>query len=155
MDMPLVLNPECVDMDIEGDDKYSIIKNIIEKMSNACEFNHKLTRDIIKDMISRERLMSTGMQCGIALPHCSSEKIETPHIFAGICKKGIDFGSTDGTNAQIIVALVMPKTKISQHVKTMASIARLLNEEKIRNEILQAKTPQEIVEIFNKINIKD
>ncbi len=155
MVLPLSLKPECVDIDIDGDDKYSVIKMIIEKLSKACDINHKVSKELLKDMISREQLMSTGMQSGIALPHCSSENVDRPYVFLAKSKKGVDFGSTDGSIAKIIVALVIPKDKISHHVKTMAAIARLLNEEKIRMEILESDSEQKIVDIFNRININE
>jgi PTS system fructose-specific IIA component len=141
----------CIDLNIEGEDKYEVIKTMVSRAADIYSINHKALRDIINDVISREKLMSTGMQYGIAIPHCSTQYIDKMMICIGISKHGVNFDSTDGTLAKIIVLLVVPKSKLNEHVKTMAAIARLLNQKEIREEILKAENEEKIIEVFSKI----
>lgn len=154
MDIFSVLKPHCINLDIQEDDKYSVITSITNEIANIYNFDQNLTNEIINDMISREKLMSTGMQYGIAIPHCSNKNIKEPYVYVALSKKGIDFDSTDNTKAKIIVALIVPKQDMNQNVKIMASIARLLNEEKIREKIISANSEQEVVDIFKSIENK-
>lgn len=145
------LNPECIEINIEGEDKYEVIKSMVTRLSQVHNISHKVLRDIINDVISREKLMSTGMQYGIAIPHCSSQYIDNLMAYIAISKHGVNFDSTDGSLAKIIVLLVVPKARLNDHVRTMASIARLLNQKETREAILLADNESKIIEIFSGI----
>ena len=144
-----VIREDCIEMSLENDDKFEAIKEMVDKLSDAYHLSWKATKQILKAMISRENLMSTGLQSGIAMPHCSSDLIDNVLIFIGISHKGINFDASDGKLSNIIVMVVLPTGDLNIHVKALASFARLLNKETVREKIIVASSKSEIMDIFN------
>ena len=144
------LSKSCIDLNVKFKNKYDIIHYFMEKLACIHNLDNQTKEVIIDEIISREKLMSTGLQNGVAIPHCSTKHINEPMTFIGISKDGMDFGSADGISTNIIVMLVVPKSQLNDHVKKLAIIARLLNQETIRNKMLLAEKPEEIIELFKK-----
>jgi PTS system fructose-specific IIA component len=144
-----VIREECIELSLEGEDKFEVIKEMVEKLTEAYHLNWKTTKQILKGMIARESVMSTGLQSGVAMPHCTSELIDNVLIFIGISHRGINFEACDTKLSNIIIMVVIPTGDINLHVKTLASFARLLNKEDIRKKIISASDKQIIMDIFN------
>lgn len=140
----------CVELNLTLNDKFDVIKHFMNQLAVINDLNDKTKEVITNEIISRENLMSTGLQNGIAIPHCSTEHTKVPMTFIGVSKNGIDFQSVDGYATNIIVMLVVPKSHLNEHVKRLAVIARLLNQKAIRQKIISAASTEEIIEIFKK-----
>ncbi|MCR9144342.1 MAG: PTS sugar transporter subunit IIA [bacterium] len=116
---------------------------LIEALFDRCIENTPLTEhrhSIWNTLLEREQSMSTGIGVGVAIPHCSSEYVPDVVGIAGILKHGVDFQAVDEIPVQIVVLLLMPKKKFEKHIKVLAAIARLFNNEKVRENILKAET---------------
>jgi len=142
------LKESCIDLDVQPEEKISLIKNMIEKIGIENQLNEETKNGIAEEVILREKMMSTGMQNGVALPHCSTSLTDTLYTFVGICKKGTDFNSADAGLSHIIVLLIIPKSKMSAHIKTLALIAKLLNNENVRQQLIKANKPDDVMKIF-------
>ena len=86
----------------------------------------------------REARASTGMERGVALPHAVLEGLEQVHGILAISKTGIEWDSFDGESARLVLLLALPPSRYQQHVHTLAGIARLLNDPRLRQALLQA-----------------
>ncbi|UCD57499.1 MAG: PTS sugar transporter subunit IIA, partial [Candidatus Hydrogenedentota bacterium] len=102
-----------------------------------------------------ERSMSTGMERGIAIPHANSPLIDEVVGALGISKTGIPFESLDGQPVQLVILLVIPKDKFQQHVRTLAGIARLFNQDQMTRALRNATSAEGAMEIIRAEEGKD
>lgn len=128
-------------------DKIRLLKDLLECCVANSELR-KLKDTIWETLLEREKSMSTGIGLGVAIPHCSTKHVSEVHGILALLKHGIDFQAVDEQPVRIIVLLLMPKDKFDKHIKTLASIARLFNNEDFRQRILSAASAGEAHEIL-------
>lgn len=108
-------------------------------------------RDPVLDSIrQREETMSTGIGLGIAIPHASSDKVEQVVAGFGRSRQGLEFDSLDGQPVTFIVLFVVPKDQFQTHLRTLAAIAKFLNDRTVREELSAAESAREILDVFVK-----
>jgi mannitol/fructose-specific phosphotransferase system IIA component (Ntr-type) len=107
-------------------------------------------RDVVLNALrAREDTMSTGIGFGIAIPHASSDRVN--HVVAafGRSSKGIEFDALDNAPVKFIVLFVVPKDQFQTHLRTLAAIAKFLNDRQVRERLGTAASAEEILSIFN------
>lgn len=108
-------------------------------------------REVVKKaLVEREKSMSTGIGKGVAIPHCTSARVEDIIIVLALCENGIDFDAIDNQPVKIAILLLVPKNKLTQHIKTLANIARIMNNDVIRDELLAQKTADTVLKTIKK-----
>lgn len=130
----------------------SISKNrweIIEEMVDVAVRNKEISSDdseLIKNsLIEREKSMSTGIGNGVAIPHCSTSKVTNIVTVMALIPKGINFDSIDNEPVKIVILLIVPKDKLTQHIKTLANIAKMMSDSELREKILALKSADSII----------
>jgi|1185.fasta_scaffold434046_2 mannitol/fructose-specific phosphotransferase system IIA component (Ntr-type) len=102
---------------------------------------------LLKALIDREKLCSTGLGDGIALPHTRNSipgLSEHPILVFGRHDQGIDYGAVDGAPVRLLFLLIAPS--VSQHLQIMARLTRLLRKPEVRNGLLSAHNRDEVIE---------
>jgi len=80
---------------------------------------------VVAALLAREKVLSTGIGHGIAIPHAISEAIDSPVVLLGISKEGVDYRSMDGAPVYVFFVLLSPPDQASHHTRLLARIARL------------------------------
>ena len=125
--------------------KWDLIEEMLDLAVKNNEVN-KENRDLIRNtLFDREKSMTTGIGRGIAIPHCSTDAIEDIVLVLSLCENGVDFESADSIPVQIAAFLLVPKSKLKQHIKTLANIAKLLNNDELRENLLQSKKAETVL----------
>ncbi|MBU2643197.1 PTS sugar transporter subunit IIA [bacterium] len=131
-------------LDITGDSKTDILSKLVEILT------HSITTlngpQIVKTLEDRERLKTTGIGSGIAIPHCKSAEVDRVHVVIGISRAGVEFDSLDQKPAHFFFLLVAPENAGSEHLKVSAKIVRLVRDDKIRADLLELNTSKEVLE---------
>ena len=96
----------------------------------------------------REETMSTGIGFGIAIPHASSEDVAEVVAAFGRSTQGIEFDALDNAPVKFVVLFIVPKNQFQTHLRTLASIAKFLNDRSVRESLASAGTKEEILAIF-------
>ena len=105
--------------------------------------------DVIRGaLLEREASMSTGIGQGVAIPHCSSEYVSEVHGALALLPRGIEFQSVDEEPVRVAVLLLLPKNKFEKHIKTLAAVARLFNNQDFRETILGSTSPERAAELI-------
>lgn len=104
--------------------------------------------ELLRVLLEREELGSTGIGDGIAIPHGKIKKIENLIVSFGRSLDGVDFQSMDGKPTHIIFLLIAPENSAGIHLKALARISRLLKDSAFRRNIMGATTSQEIYDII-------
>ena len=123
------------------------INFLADKMSGA-----NGVKDIKKfraDIIKRERDIPTGLEHGTAIPHARSGGVSRLVLSFARLEKGVDFGAPDGQPARLIFQFGVPPDLISAYLKIIAKLSRLLKKTSLREALLSAKTPADIIQAFS------
>lgn len=105
---------------------------------------------MVEVLLDREKLGSTGIGDGIAIPHGKLPGLENLVVSFGRTIEGIDFDSLDGKPVHIFFLLMAPENSAGQHLKALAKISRMLKEDVFRKELMEAKTSDEIYSLIDK-----
>jgi len=98
----------------------------------------------------REGIMGTGMEKGIAIPHGRMKGLSAPVFTLGHSTKGVEWNTADGFPARLVFLILTPDPdKDDLQVKILASIARVMEDEKVRREMLEARDRKEMIDIFS------
>ena len=148
MKLSEILNEDEIKIDLEAEDKMEAIEELIDLLISEHEIGLRDRDNIIEVVFQRESSVSTGVGGGVAIPHGTVDCIDEIVGAIGISAKGIDFNSIDDKPAYIIILLLVPKIQVSKHIKTLAQIARIFNQDEIRKSILSAGSSEKILSII-------
>lgn len=110
----------------------------------------RIDRDVVtKVLMEREKLGSTGIGDGIAIPHGKLAGLGDLIISFGRSREGIDFDAMDGKRVHLFFLLMAPENSASQYLKTLAKISRMLKDGIFRKQLLTARTKDEIYEVVS------
>lgn len=98
--------------------------------------------------MAREQLGSTGIGHGVAIPHGRMPDLSLPVLALARHPEGVDFDSIDGKPVHIAVLLLVPDSDDRQHLELLAQLARTLQQESIREEVMQADSREKIAALF-------
>ena len=103
---------------------------------------------VVRAVLEREALMSTGIGRGVAVPHGKSPGV--PRLMAAMatCPGGIAFDAVDGEPCRILLLLVSHPDDSGPHIRALAQVARVLNQEKAKRGLAEARTAEEVVTVF-------
>lgn len=140
------LSSDAITVELKATDKKSAIVELVEMLKATKKV--KKTDEIIEVVLEREKLGSTGIGQGVAIPHGKTDVLQEQVGALGISRKGIEFNSLDGEPVHIIFLLVGPVEVAGQHLKALSRISRLFKDKFLRQAIRDAKTKEEIVKII-------
>lgn len=78
-------------------------------------------------------------------PHCATQKVDDIVFVMSLVPMGMDFDSIDSLPVTIVILLLVPSNKLTQHIKTLANIAKLMSNENLRTKLMTVKTPEAII----------
>lgn len=137
-----VLTKEFIMPDLEASEKRELLDEIADNVSDLVGVLSR--EDLLGVLLEREKLGSTGIGHGVAIPHAKIKGIERVVVAMGISRKGVDFQSMDDRPVHIIFLIVAPEQSSAVHLKVLSSISRLLKEAAFRDKLLKAASREEI-----------
>lgn len=118
-----------------------------EMIADDCQ---DLTRaEIFDSFFARERLGSTGLGHGVAIPHGRLKSLSRPVGAFLHLKKGVDYDALDGQPVSLIFALLVPEDSSSEHLEILSLLAELLSNENVCRQLREAHDEQEILAVFS------
>ncbi len=105
--------------------------------------------NVIKVLLDREKLGSTGIGDGTAIPHGKIPAVTTMKIAFGRSLAGIDFNALDGRPVYLFFLLLAPEHSQGMHLRVLARISRMVRDASFRSKLMQAKSTDEIYEIIS------
>ena len=149
MKISTILNISSCKKDMGTLSKDKAMETMAELLtSNSESIGTETSSSILEGMQSREKLGSTGMGNGIAIPHCRLEGMKKFSLALSICHKGINWNSIDNRSVHIICAIAGPMSGTEEHLRLLAGAARVLSNSKARYELINSKTEFALRETF-------
>ena len=141
-----LLNPQAIVADLQAKDKPGALVELTDALI-ACE--PSLNRDdVIAVLQERERLGSTGIGDGVAIPHGKLAGIPELMLAFGRSPSGVDFESMDGQPAYLFFLLIAPEESVGIHLKTLARISKLLKDVSVRKKLFDAPDQKAIYQVI-------
>ncbi len=140
-----VLNKDTILSDMKSRDKKGVLEELVAPVARITGVDHK---DLMRGLLERERLGTTGIGGGIGIPHAKFKNLDSLVLGFGLNRKGVDFESIDGQPTHIFFLLVTPENSTELHLKLLARISRILKHEPFREQLLNASDSDEIYSII-------
>lgn len=142
------LSTKAIKIDLEAVDKENVLQELVDVLAEVKDIGDK--KSILRALIERENLGSTGIGQGIAIPHGKTDKVDGLVSVLGISRKGVNFEALDGEPVYILFLLVAPKDTAGPHLKALAQISRLLRDSYFCELLRRCKTPKEVFDLITK-----
>lgn len=141
-----VLKEEAITLNIQATAKQEALLEMIDLLFK--QETPEIKREIFQALLDREKLGSTGIGSGVAVPHAKSNRMDKVICAFGISKKGVAFEASDGAPVYLVFLLVAPVNSQSEHLNILARIVRLLKDRAFRQALRDAGSVQEIVSLI-------
>ena len=150
MSLNKLIARDCVAIDLKVSGKKQLVQELADLVVNCgCLENADIhSRDIVNAAMERERLGSTGVGSGVALPHARIEGLNKIIVALGRLEAPIDFESIDDRPVDIAVLILAPPDAGSEHLRALAQISRRLRNEDVRGRLRRAPDAESLYVIF-------
>ncbi|MFO0940519.1 MAG: PTS sugar transporter subunit IIA [Pirellulales bacterium] len=142
------VSTQSICAELSSTDKPSVIAELVDCLVKAGEINESDRDDIIKAIMKREDLGSTGIGRGIAVPHTKHASVPKLVGTVGVSIDGVDFESLDGEKVQLFFLLVSPPDRPGDHLRALENISRQLRDETFCRFLKQSKNAEDIVQLL-------
>lgn len=140
-----VLQKEAILEDLVSTDKKGILEELVAPVAKVANVSEE---GLVKVLLDRERLGSTGIGGGVGIPHGKLKNLENIVLGFGLSKNGVDFESMDGKPTHVFFLLVTPENSTGLHLKMLARISRLLKDDSFKERLINASSQEEIFTII-------
>lgn len=141
-----ILTPECIKVPLEATEKKAAIDELVDLLAENGKV--KNPEAIKKSVWEREQTKSTGIGLGLAIPHGKAPQEENIAMAIGSLAEPIEFGSVDKKPVRLIVLIVSPPGKTTDHIQVLARISRVMTDDEFRNNVYNAESAQELYELI-------
>lgn len=141
-----ILSPDavlCIDESVSKKKALEMLAALLSK--NDPELD---TDELFSNLTSREKLGSTAIGEGIAIPHCRSAECRFPIIALMLCKEGIDYEAVDNRAVDILCALAVPEEENQEHLNLLAKLAELFGDAMFRQRCRRCENEAELFSLF-------
>lgn len=142
------LDEDAVSCQLKSTTKEDVIRELVGLLVKAGSLKDKDVPRIVRILLDREALGSTGIGQGVAIPHGKSDCVTRLVGAVGIAAHGLGFDSLDGEATQIFFLLIAPQDSAGPHLKALARISRLLKERQFRESLIAAKDEKTLTRIL-------
>ncbi len=137
-----ILRPDCVKVPLEATEKKAAIRELVDLLGAAGAVNEPDT--IFQSIWEREKIKSTGIGLGLAIPHGKPASENRIVMAIGKTAEPMDFGAIDRKPVRLIVLIATPPDKTSDHIQVLARISRLMTDEELRTAVYSAESADEL-----------
>ena len=143
-----LLDKRSIKIGVDATEKEDALKELVDILAEVKDIGDK--KSIVRALIDRENLGSTGIGQGIAIPHGKTDRVKELVAVLGISQKGVNFESLDGELVYIFFLLVAPKDTAGPHLKALAQISRLLRDSYFCELLRRCKTSDEVYDLIKR-----
>ncbi|MEG8946967.1 PTS sugar transporter subunit IIA [Rosettibacter firmus] len=141
-----ILKKDKIIPSMKGRNKYDLINELVDLFKD--DERVKDLEGMRQSVHEREKIMSTGVGKGFAIPHSKSNSVNDIVAAFGKLDEPVDFQALDGQPVNLIFLLVGKENLVGPHIKLLSRISRMMNRDEFRESLAKAKTADEIYELF-------
>ena len=153
MQLSELIQEDVIKVGLEARDKWEAIEELVDVLVAAHEIRQNDRAAVIEAVGARERSFSTGLKYGLAVPHGAVDCVKDIVAALGTSAAGIPFESVDDAPARLVILLIIPKGSFQQHVRTLAGVRRLATRPELRERVLNAVSPDEVIAAIHELEM--
>lgn len=146
------LVPEAITVDLKATDKEGVIREIVGRLRDARALAANDCESVIKAILSREELGSTGIGRGVAVPHTRHPSVDKLVACIATSKKGVDFASLDDQPAYVFFLLISPPNQPGPHLRALDNAARYMRDDKFVDSLRTAQTSENVISLIREMD---
>jgi nitrogen PTS system EIIA component len=146
------LNEKAITAGMKAPNKEAALRELVDVLAKAEGIKNK--EELVKVLLGRESLGSTGIGQGVGIPHAKTNAVKKLVAALGICPQGVDFDALDGEPVHIFFLLVAPEDSAGPHLKGLARISRLLKDKYFRESLKQLTDEKAILKLIKEEDAK-
>src|ERR1051325_6553576 len=139
---------EAISVNLTAGQKEGVIREMVDNLRNAGYFKSNESEDVVRAILKRELLSSTGIGDGVAIPHAKHSSVDRLVGTVAISPQGVPFDSVDNDPVHVLVMLISPQERPSEHLRALEGVSRCLKDKKFVKSLRQATTPQQIWDLI-------
>ena len=141
-----MLSDDTMLVNFDGTSKKQVLEELTKLAETKLGIN---SRNLLENLIKREKLGSTAVGNGIAIPHANLTNIDKPYVFVSTLVNGLDFNSADDMPVDIVFLLLAPENKGSEHLQALALISRLLRNKDLTTKLRGCKSAESALAVIS------
>lgn len=134
-------------LEVEGRDE--TIQALVSSLGNVGKIQDE--EEFFHAILDREKIVSTGIGMGVAIPHAKLSSYEDFFIAIGILRNGVDWNALDGAPVRIVFLVGGPDDKQTQYLQILSSLTIAVKDEKRRKKMLMLNSPEDVVQLFEEL----
>lgn len=134
--------------ELTAGDKEGVIRELVACLVESGQLKNDEQENIVEAILKREKLGSTGIGRGIAVPHTKHASVDQPVGAVGVSTEGVDFESLDGEKVQLFFMLISPPDRPGDHLKALENISKQLQDNTFCRFLKQSKTAEDIQQVL-------
>jgi mannitol/fructose-specific phosphotransferase system IIA component (Ntr-type) len=149
-----LLSPARINLNLESNDREAVLEELVNQIPELAD-QPESRQTLLRALHEREQLHSTGIGDGVALPHARNALVglvDHPLLVFGRHQSGIPYGAIDDAPARVFFLLIAPT--VTQHLAILARLGRVLREPKLRQGLLAAEKPEQVIELIRQAEEK-
>jgi mannitol/fructose-specific phosphotransferase system IIA component (Ntr-type) len=143
------ISREAIRADLTAEDKEGVIREMVQSLLDAGKLNAGEQESIVRAILKREELGSTGIGRGVAVPHTKHPSVDQLVGTVAISKRGVDFLSLDGEKVQLLFLLISPPDRPGDHLRALENISRQLRDETFCRFLKRARNAEDIRQLLD------
>jgi len=143
------ISQEAIRAEIEAADKEGVIREIVQALLDAGRVESDESESVVKAILKREELGSTGIGRGVAVPHTKHPSVDQLVGTVAVSKNGVDFASLDGEPVHLFFLLISPPHRPGDHLRALENISRQLRNDTFCRFLKQSKDAPEIQQVLD------
>ncbi len=144
-----ILHRSAIIADLKSNDKKGVLEELAAAVSDMA---HTDSNSILKVLLEREQLGSTGIGGGIGIPHGKLKAIDSIVVGFGLSRGGVDFDSLDNKPVHIFFLLITPENSTGSHLKVLAQISRLLKQSDFKDRLMKSQSVDDIIDVIHGVD---
>ena len=141
-----LISEDVIKVPLHATSKIDTLRELAEILYKAGKI--KDVEPIFNALVKRESMGSTGLENGVAVPHCKTDAVENMILSIGISPQGIDFDALDGNPSKLFFLMLAPPDQSGPHIEALSEIARLTQSQAFCRTVIASQTAAEVVELF-------
>jgi mannitol/fructose-specific phosphotransferase system IIA component (Ntr-type) len=129
---------ESISADLAANTKEAVIREMVDNLRKAGYFKGNESEDVVKEIMRRELLGSTGIGRGVAIPHTKHGSVDRLIGSVAVSRSGVGFESLDGEPVYVFIMLVSPKDRPGDHLRALENVSRNLRDDSFVRSLRQA-----------------
>lgn len=143
------LDPKNIITELKATDKKGVLEELTLPISEITKIEHK---ELVRVLIEREHLGSTGIGNGIGIPHGKLKNLPSLVLGFGLSRKGVSFDAMDKKPTHIFFLLLTPDNSTDLHLKLLARISKILKDASFKDKVLSASDKDDVIRLIQGID---